>query len=1168
MTANEPTTSSSKGVKVAKDTTPQAPQEAGHVLKNNRNSSTSAAGRKHKKTTKSTVRTSPNNTAAQASQTQLKLWRETLDVLTKLEKVQGRLAEQAAIATGEASEAMADSSAAPAEKPENDATGSAGKPLESKKKSKPVYTEEQKKAALKSAKEAQEQVKKLTSALHLLKKVLSTQGSQKQPPETTSKGAQADEADQSECKPLTESSTATDPPGPVSKKPPSKKRTALVDVPLGSAAIGAVQSRASGVPPGKAKFRVNKIESHDLMLQPVEENIRPVPRLHYDLDRALFNPGVYHLQDPRSRVFNFDPYLATIMPLQEFDFNALKQYVTSSKDSTLISMAHKYKMKYSGSTSSMTSLLSHFHFLLSSWRPINVAHTTRSFAPESLNFTRIMRGPAATFLHYKDGTYAIDADKEFDSANILSMLGKSMEKLLTLSKEDFEKYRVTRSHELTEEERNDPESFHYTTFGDFMMRSQLDAHDPRLPGTGMFDLKTRAVVSIRMDARDFHRGLGYEIRNRFGQWESFEREYYDMIRSAFLKYSLQVRMGRMDGIYVAFHNTERIFGFQYISINEMDLALHGTEDTTLGDREFMLSLRLLNEVLDRATQRFPGRSLRLHVETRPSDSAPFMYVFAKPVTADEIAEVQDASKESVEEFERNILGMTADGKRNNSESEDLADAAADNTDVDFNENENRNETGDVDYEEDSEAVWETMRQRVEEAMENEAQGIETVRDAIEDALEQSGLLRGRSPEETRVYVDALLGAITRTDTEVVAETILKGQEDTTAEEQAEAETEVEAESEEITGSESPAEAKNVESEPTTTETSEATLSSDIEGSSLADDPSKSIIDEDGDNYVVDSEASDKNEVVESPSQSSSSSASSPGTLSLKDLIIKLAAQVEAAESRNDTGSTATTTTGTIEGSAEEQPADAEKTADNATSSETSVAFNYSDSIAELEDAPKNKRFERILSVLMASSKEGKSTIKDTVTSSSSTTSPATASTSSSPSSPSSPIKPLSPFAGDHDAEILGMIVTVRNQVNGRYVARPNELRSSDKWTVQYAIEEIQDRRAQALYDMLKKRRKTLLRRDPEGTDEDGGGNSGDSGPRGRNSGRKDAFNRNFMEKLYKMSAQGRRFRSREDSVMSKKPVHVYGAKEGLPWETVFGNGGSENRDGKKIGQEE
>ncbi len=256
------------------------------------------------------------------------------------------------------------------------------------------------------------------------------------------------------------------------------------------------------------------------------------------------------------------PILATIMPIKEFDFNALEGSTSPPPRTTRSSSiaAEQEGKKYAGSTSSMTSMLAHFHYLLSAWRPVNIEHADAQFpGPDSVNFTRINRAPAATFLHYKDGTYAIDADKEFDSANILSMLGKSMEKLLTLPKEEYEKYRRINSDQITEEQRNEPEAYHYTTMGDFMMRSQLDAYDPRVSGSGMFDLKTRAVVSIRMDARDFHKGLGYEIRSRFGQWQSYEREYYDMIRSAFLKYSLQVRMGRMDGIFVAFPNTQRIF---------------------------------------------------------------------------------------------------------------------------------------------------------------------------------------------------------------------------------------------------------------------------------------------------------------------------------------------------------------------------------------------------------------------------------------------------------------------------------------------------------------------------------------------------------------------------------------------------------------------------------
>lgn len=35
------------------------------------------------------------------------------------------------------------------------------------------------------------------------------------------------------------------------------------------------------------------------------------------------------------------------------------------------------------------------------------------------------------------------------------------------------------------------------------MRSQLDCIDSRLPGTGVFDIKTRAALPIRMDVHNY-----------------------------------------------------------------------------------------------------------------------------------------------------------------------------------------------------------------------------------------------------------------------------------------------------------------------------------------------------------------------------------------------------------------------------------------------------------------------------------------------------------------------------------------------------------------------------------------------------------------------------------------------------------------------------------------
>lgn len=48
----------------------------------------------------------------------------------------------------------------------------------------------------------------------------------------------------------------------------------------------------------------------------------------------------------------------------------------------------------------------------------------------------------------------------------------------------------------------------------FVMRSQLDCQDRRLPGTGVFDIKTRACISLRMDILNYevHRLLISSVR--------------------------------------------------------------------------------------------------------------------------------------------------------------------------------------------------------------------------------------------------------------------------------------------------------------------------------------------------------------------------------------------------------------------------------------------------------------------------------------------------------------------------------------------------------------------------------------------------------------------------------------------------------------------------------
>ncbi|GAW25405.1 putative mitochondrial membrane protein Pet127 [Rosellinia necatrix] len=895
----------------------------------------------------------------------------------------------------------------------------------------------------------------------------------------------------------------------------------------------------------------DKVHANELSLDPIGLPQPTVPSLSYGLDRVLFNRGVYQLQDPHSRVYNFDPYLSEIMPVNEFDFNALKEYVTSSKDNTLISIAKQHEKRYTGSTSSMTSMLAHFHFLLSNWRYVNVSMLSKGFQPESMQFTKIMRAPAAIFLHWKDGTYAIDADKEFDTANVLSMLGKSMEKLLTLPKDEYERYRHGNSDQITEEERNAEEAFHYTGFQDFMMRSQLDAHDSRVPGTGMFDLKTRAVVSIRMDAKHYHKGLGYEIRRQHGQWESFEREYFDMIRSAFLKYSLQVRMGRMDGIFVAFHNTERIFGFQYIPLSEMDLGLHGTEHTLLGDQEFKISLKLLNELLNRATKKWPERSLRVHIEARTSTvGTPFMYFFAKPTTPEEIAAVQNAGKASIEEFEKNILGLIKQAAEDNVESSPGADDTT---------GEDPEGPASLPAEEtDSFAAWQEARQAVEEAMGDDELGVGPVKEAIGDALEQSGILHARSLAESHEYVNALLGALTGSTPSTRHGATAIDQHDGAIGDEDEVEEQVTRQEQEGSG-----QVLYSEADP-------ATPSSPLNPGPETQESTEDLASTQSEQEVP-SNLSGGNLQPHQPTEDvHETQPRDTRTISTEDSEGDLSAVGQETVDVTTTTARCSTESGGLEEESEENDSDeqlseveleddveVEKSSEDVGSSslaplkslimrmaqridETSLSDTGTDT--PQDDASKLKEFERILKQLISQSRADEPKIvtaestKDPVldnapppnTESGEVTSPAAVEGEATPESPVAE-KPSADEVTP-EPELLALSLTIKNKVNNTYVERPDQLKSTDDWTVEYEIQEMVGGRAQKIYAQLKeRRRKTFC-----------------------DAGDKDIeWYKMFKGNLEIFTKKGRKFRESETRRAEGKPIHVMGNETPLRWEDVF-----------------
>ncbi len=94
----------------------------------------------------------------------------------------------------------------------------------------------------------------------------------------------------------------------------------------------------------------------------------------------------------------------------------------------------------------------------------------------------------------------------------------------------------------------------------------------------VFELKTRATSVLRYEIFNYIDYLDYEIVKYKGKHSSYEREFYDLIRGGFLKYIMQCKIGRMHGALVAYHNTQKIFGFEYIKLEDMEKRVFGCTD--------------------------------------------------------------------------------------------------------------------------------------------------------------------------------------------------------------------------------------------------------------------------------------------------------------------------------------------------------------------------------------------------------------------------------------------------------------------------------------------------------------------------------------------------------------------------------------------------------------
>lgn len=435
-----------------------------------------------------------------------------------------------------------------------------------------------------------------------------------------------------------------------------------------------------------------------------------LPRLHHGLDRVLFSPGVHFLQDPRTRLYNFTPYLKRIVSHKDFDFKKVQAHVLAGKDDSLMQECLKHNKSFYSSTSSMTQALLQFYLFLNRYSAAEDSKHRFPF-PE---FTHSMRSLPATLIvepkaEKSDGghVWSVTSDKSNDVELILSKMGHCLETLLTTDENEFKNFLISENadKETSEEYLKAQNVYNYLMYGDFLMRSQLDCYDNRLPGNGTFDIKTRAVCAVRYDRALEPEQSTYQIWKSNGRFESFERETNDLIRSgAMLKYGFQARIGQMDGIFLAYHNLNSFFGFQYIPLGDIDeihysdsrmevlspehgngeVNLPATTATAFAENQFKMSLLIWEDLMKQVIEdlkgtEHDGQAFRLvfkwvksstenaEAGSEPAEGESNLRVYAVPLGAEKVAEIQSlpvqlhesikgdvthkAKKEALEEYQ-------------------------------------------------------------------------------------------------------------------------------------------------------------------------------------------------------------------------------------------------------------------------------------------------------------------------------------------------------------------------------------------------------------------------------------------------------------------------------------------------------------------------------------
>ena len=119
-------------------------------------------------------------------------------------------------------------------------------------------------------------------------------------------------------------------------------------------------------------------------------------------------------------------------------------------------------------------------------------------------------------------------------------LGKVIERSITLSPEVFKSV-LMKNHKVDNSTLRIEDDHHrfMKLNNDICLRSQIDCYsiNPETNLPFVFEIKSRSLCPIRYDVSNYLDYLDYNIDKRKGLHSSFEREYYDLIRGSFLKWT-------------------------------------------------------------------------------------------------------------------------------------------------------------------------------------------------------------------------------------------------------------------------------------------------------------------------------------------------------------------------------------------------------------------------------------------------------------------------------------------------------------------------------------------------------------------------------------------------------------------------------------------------------